>query len=174
MEKIKLYLDTNIIYTYFMQKAKELKDKRKIPLPRVFTFLEENKDKIEFYVSGLTELEIFRKIRTDFGLKEDEIIYLWGGFCNTLFPKQIKGEEINLAYLWDFIKDIVIRTPIKKRVTNLEHLGIAIQKNLIFVTGDKEVLKKCKSFYSQIMSYIELRRSLNYEEKYNYEKNKNV
>jgi hypothetical protein len=39
MEKIKLYLDTNIIYTYFMQKAKELKDNRKIPLPEVFKFL---------------------------------------------------------------------------------------------------------------------------------------
>jgi len=34
MEKIKLYLDTNIIYTYFMQKAKELKSKRKVPLPQ--------------------------------------------------------------------------------------------------------------------------------------------
>jgi hypothetical protein len=162
MEKIKLYLDTNIIYTYFMQKAKELKYNKKIPLPRVFKFLEENKEKIEFYVSGLTELEIFRKLRTDFGLKEDEIIYLWGGFCNTLFPKQIKGEEINLTSLWEFIKTIVIRIPIKRRVTNLEHLGIAKQKNLIFVTGDKEVLKKCKAFYPKIMSYIELRESLNY------------
>jgi len=54
MKKIKLYLDTNIIYTYFMRKGKELKDNRKIPLPRLSTFLEENKEKIEFYVSRLT------------------------------------------------------------------------------------------------------------------------
>lgn len=96
MEKIKLYLDTNIIYTYFMQKAKELKYNKKIPLPRVFKFLEENKEKIEFYVSGLTELEIFRKLRTDFGLKEDEIIYLWGGFAIHSSQNKLKVKKLIL------------------------------------------------------------------------------
>jgi hypothetical protein len=76
MKKIKPYFDINIIYAYFMRKVEELKDNRKIPLPRLSTFLEENKKKIEFYVSRLTELEIFRKLRTDFSLKEYGIIYL--------------------------------------------------------------------------------------------------
>jgi len=64
----------------------------------LFTFLEENKDKLDFYVPGLTELEIVRKLKTDFGLNEDEIIYLWKGFCNPLYPKQIKDEGINLEF----------------------------------------------------------------------------
>jgi len=54
----------------------------------------------------------------------------------------------------------VIKIPIKKRVTNLEHLGIASQFNLTFLTVDKEVLVKCKRFYPKIMSYIDLRKNL--------------
>ena len=77
MEKIKLYLDTNIIYTYFMQKAKELKSKRKVPLPKVFKFLRRNKDVLEFYVSKLTEIEILRKLVTELSLNESESAYLW-------------------------------------------------------------------------------------------------
>jgi len=160
MEKIKLYLDTNIIYTYFMQKAKELKSKRKVPLPKVFKFLRRNKDVLEFYVSKLTEIEILRKLVTELSLNESESTYLWDDFCNSLDCNLVKSEEINLSLLWNFIRSIVIKIPIKKRVTNLEHLGIASQFNLTFLTGDKEVLVKCKRFYPKIMNYIDLRKNL--------------
>ena len=174
MEKIKLYLDTNIIYTYFMQKAKELKSKRKVPLPKVFKFLRKNKDVLEFYVSKLTEIEILRKLVTELSLNESESAYLWDDFCNSLDCNLVKSEEINISLLWDFIRGIVIKIPIKKRVTNLEHLGIASQFNLTFLTGDKEVLVKCKRFYPMIMSYIDLRRNLKGETKDGYEKERKV
>jgi hypothetical protein len=93
MEKIKLYLDTNIIYTYFMQKAKELKNKRKIPLPKVFKFLRKNRHKLEFYVSKLTEIEISRKLKTELGLNENESQYLWKDFCKSLECKLVKSRR---------------------------------------------------------------------------------
>jgi len=173
MEKIKFYLDNNIIYTYFMQKARELKNKGKIPLHKVFKFLRENRYKLEFYVSRLTEIEILRKLTTELGLNENESSYLWKDFCKSLECKLVKAEEIDLNSLWEFIRNIVTKVPIKKRVTNLEHLGIASQFGLTFVTGDKEVLEKCRKFYPKIMSYIELRKSLNYKEKDNYEEKRN-
>jgi truncated hemoglobin YjbI len=46
----------------------------------------------------------------------------------------------------------------KKRVTNLEHLIIAKKNNLIFVTGDKEIIRKCKRFYEKILDYRTLRK----------------
>ena len=174
MEKIKLYLDTNIIYTYFMQKAKELKNKKRVPLPKVFKFLRKNKDVLEFYVSRLTEIEILRKLVTELNLNENESVYLWDDFCKSLDCNLVEAEKINLSLLWDFIRSIVIKVPIKKRVTNLEHLGIASQFNITFLTGDKEVLMKCKCFYHRIMSYIDLRKSLRHRNKDNYEEEERI
>jgi len=46
----------------------------------------------------------------------------------------------------------------KKRVTNLEHLIIAKKNDLTFVTGDKEIERKCKVFYEKILNYRTLRK----------------
>jgi len=92
-------------------------------------------------------------------LNENESSYLWVDFFKSLECKLVKAEEIDLNSLWEFIRNIVTKVSIKKRVTNLEHLGIASQFGLTFVTGDKEVLEKCRKFYPKIMSYIELRKS---------------
>jgi hypothetical protein len=45
----------------------------------------------------------------------------------------------------------------KKRVTNLEYLIIVKRNDLTFVTGDKEIIEKCKNFYEKIWSCNNLR-----------------
>lgn len=59
---------------------------------------------------------------------------------------------------WKVINRIVLEVRIKKRFSNLIHLAICKKNSLWFLTGDKEILEKCKRFYPKIFSYIELKQ----------------
>ena len=155
--KLKVYLDTNIIFGYFLAKSKELKGKR-VELPKIFRFLYENKDRFEFYISPLTKGEIIRRMRTELNIETNKVKKLWEEFVSVLSVKIIDVSRLNLEKTWKFVIDVVSQVPIKKRFTNLEHLSIAKQLNLYFLTGDKEILRKCKKFYPKILSYVEFRQ----------------
>jgi len=151
----KFYLDTNIIFGYFLKKVSELKGEFKSS--KVAEFLIESKDKINYNVSILTKVEIVRKLKSEFLLDNTLIEKIWKSFILDVNCTEIEV-NINVSELYKEILRIVSSIPIRKRVTNLEHLIIAKKKDLIFVTGDEEVLKKCKEFYPRIWSYKDLRR----------------
>lgn len=48
----------------------------------------------------------------------------------------------------------------KKTLVNLMHLQVAKKENLLFLTGEKDLLDKYKSYYGNSMSYLELRKKL--------------
>jgi predicted nucleic acid-binding protein len=105
----------------------------------------------------LTKVEIVRKIKSEFLLDRTLIEKIWKSFVLDVNCTEIEV-NIPVSELYREILEIVSSIPIRKRVTNLEHLIIAKKKNLIFVTGDEEVLEKCKEFYPRIWSYKDLRR----------------
>jgi hypothetical protein len=153
--KEKFYLDTNIIFGYFLKKVSELKGE--VKSSKVAEFLIESKDKINYNVSILTKVEIVRKLKSEFLLDNTLIEKIWKSFILDVKCTEIEV-NINVSELYKEILGIVSLIPIRRRVTNLEHLIIANKKDLIFVTGDEEVLEKCKEFYSRIWSYKDLRR----------------
>lgn len=150
IEKIKVYLDTSIIFGYFLAKYKELRKGKQFLEPEVVKFLKEKKERFEYYVSLTTKAEVIRRFMSELGTEREESIKLWQSFLEEIGVVEI---EITKPYdeIYEDVVNIVEETKIKRRVTNLEHLVIAKSYGLIFVTGDKEVLKKCKRYYQKIL-----------------------
>ena len=159
-KKMKIYLDTNIIYGYFYAKALELKGKRKYKEPKIIEFLATKLDKIDYFTSTLVKGEVFRRLVTEFGLERKNAEKLWLSLKRYLNFFEIRA-DIPAEKIWREVLEIVSKVKIKKRLTNLEHLILAEKFNLWFLTGDKEIIEKCKKFYPHILSYVEFRKYLN-------------
>ncbi len=154
--KKKIYLDTNIIYGYFLAKNIELK-KGNFKEPKITEFLKNSGENFEYYVSIATRAEITRRLVSELGIDKETSIALWAAFLTEISATEIEvSKPFNEIY--HEIMQIVGETAIKRRVTNLEHLIIAKNYEMIFVTGDNEILHKCRKYYSQIISYLQLRR----------------
>jgi predicted nucleic acid-binding protein len=149
------YLDTNILFGYFVKKALERRGKR--IESKVADFLVISSKNLKYAVSILTKAEIVRKLKSEYGLDKNIIEEMWNGFVLEISPLYVKVSQ-SLEEIYEEIINIVNRVPMKKRVTNLEHLIIAKKNNLILVTGDKEIVEKCKVFYDKIIGYKKLRK----------------
>ena len=151
----RFYLDTNIIFSYFLKKFAEKKGKQ--IETRVVNFLINSSKNIKYAVSILVKVEIIRILKSEFGFEKEDIEKAWKDFISEISPDYITAFQ-TVEEIYNEIVDIVSTTPIKKRVTNLEHLITAKKNDLIFVTGDKEIISKCKGFYDKIWSYNRLRK----------------
>jgi predicted nucleic acid-binding protein len=151
----KFYLDTNILFGYFLKKILERKGIYKES--KVANFLISSSKKLKYAVSILTKAEIVRKLKSEFNANKKDIEDVWRGFIIEVSPYYIQIPQ-SVEEIYEEIVNIVFEVPMKKRVTNLEHLIIAKKNNLIFVTGDKEIIRKCKSFYEKILDYRMLRK----------------
>ena len=154
-EKMKIYLDTNIVYGYFLAKNLSVHGKA-FKLPSVINFLKGQQTRFEYYVSILMKTEIMRILVSELGLEKAVSRKMWQDFLDEINAREIKVEE-SLDEIYGEILMIVEETKIKKRVTNLEHLIVAKNSGFIFVTGDNEILEKCKTYHPRVMSYTELR-----------------
>lgn len=156
MEKLKVYLDANIIYGFFLAKVKFLKGK--IPQfvePKIIEFLRINSDKMDLFVSCIAKAEIFRRLKTELDIDIKVIGSLWYELRTLL-----KILEIYEVLVTSEIVKVVSEEKFKKRISNIIHLVAAKNEDLYFVTGDKEIVNKCKKFYPKTISYIELRKLL--------------
>jgi hypothetical protein len=151
----KFYLDINILFGYFLKKILERKGVYKES--KVANFLIVSSKKLKYAVSILNKAEIVRKLKSEFNASKGDIEDVWRGFIIEVSPYYIQVPQ-SLEEIYEEIVNIVFEVPMKKRVTNLEHLIIAKKNNLIFVTGDKEIIRKCKRFYEKILDYRMLRK----------------
>ncbi|MCC5994601.1 MAG: hypothetical protein LM587_03370 [Candidatus Aenigmarchaeota archaeon] len=87
----RFYLDTNIIFSYFLKKFAERKGKQ--IEAKVANFPFHSSKKMSYAVSILTKAEIMRKLRSEFGLEEDEIINMWKGFILDVSPFYISVSQ---------------------------------------------------------------------------------
>ena len=148
---MKIYLDANIIYGFFKNVLREIRKGEEFREPAVLKFLKESG--LELYTSVLVKAEIARRMRTEWNCNAEEVNEAWKKFA-----EYIKIEIITTAVITEEISYIATQIPLKKRISNIMHLIIAKQYDLWFLTGDKEIIDKCKPAYSKIISYIELRR----------------
>ena len=165
---MKIYLDTNIIYGYFLEMWKVVTGKKKeFEEPGVIKALRKGMKKCEYKVSTVTKGEIIRRLVTEFNVKAKKAHELWDSFLEWVGAEEFDHREID----WHFILNIVSHVKIKKRLSNLIHLSICKDRELIFLTGDKEILDKCKKFYPKVLSYKDFRKYLsNEKQNNNYER----
>src|SRR3989344_9110267 len=111
---MKIYLDANIIYGFFKNIINEERKGKKFTDPSILKFLKESG--LSLYTSVLVKAEIARRLRTEWGCDEEEVIETWIKFTNYLNIDVIKTAVIN-----EEISDIATKIPMKKRISNMMH-----------------------------------------------------
>lgn len=156
MEKLKVYLDTNIIMDFFINEAKTLRKGDDPKIPMKFQFMTEKSTHIDFVTSFITKAEIARELSASYDLSSEEVHRLWNTFIESIDCKYIADFKFD-----DKIVDIPLKMKIKLRTMfNFMHLFIAMNENAYFLSGDKDILEKIKTHkvYDKVLTYIELRR----------------
>ena len=85
------YLDTNILFSYFLKKILERKGIYKES--KVADFLISSSKKLKYAVSILTKAEIVRKLKSEFTLNEIDIKNMWKTFIFEISPLYISVSQ---------------------------------------------------------------------------------
>lgn len=155
MNKLKVYLDTNMVHDFFVNQAKYLKEKGELRIPRKFEFIVERREGLDFITSFLTKAEIVRELVSAHGMSYEEINAVWNDFILTSRCSYIERFEFD-----DSLVEIVSKIKMRLRTMfNLLHIFIAIDRDACFVSGDKDILLKLREneIYTNAMTYVELR-----------------
>ena len=152
---MKIYLDTNIIHSWFRNAIKAKREGILLKEPEIVKFLKNNK--ITLIVSEITKIEIARFLKFELSAKEEEIEDLWDTFLTSFDINFLEIEIVNFKELYNLVLQIPTR---KKTIVNLMHLQIAKQENVWFLTGENELITRYKKYYDKSISYPELRKKL--------------
>lgn len=154
MEKLKIYLDTNMILDIFINQIKTLNEKEPT-IPKKYEFMLAHTDKFSFVTSVLTKAEIIRELGTAFHVPKEKIDHLWSDFIKSLECHYVEaftvGEEFaNIVY------DLKLKL---RTMMNFQHVFIAMKERACFVSGDKDIIEKIREngIYDKCLTYIELR-----------------
>ena len=156
MEKLKVYLDTNMIIDFFINQTKALREGTPPIVPEKLKFFLANADKINFVTSIATEAEIARELIGGLNVDSEKFENLWEKFL----------QELNCFNINEFVLDKKFsELPKKYRIKlrtliNFIHLFLAIRESAYIVTGDKDLITVTRQnkLYDKILSYIELRK----------------
>ncbi len=124
MDKIKLYLDTNMILDFFVNQATHIKGKGDVKVPEKTKFMADNIERIEFITSFLTKAEIMRELVTGHDIESHHVEEMWDDLMKSMnnphYIKDFKFDE-RLVELAGKLK-LRLRT-----MFNFQHLYIAIE-----------------------------------------------
>lgn len=154
---MKIYLDTNIILDFFLNRAKAINGMWRFHDPKKLEFLMGILGRVEFATSFLTKAEVIRELVCNRRLEKGLAVAMWEELSAML-----KWEYIGSFCFDDRLVDFVGGFRIKLRtLMNYQHLFIAFSRDIYFVTGDKDLLEDVreKKVYDKAMSYLELRRA---------------
>jgi len=152
---VRLYLDTNIILDWFRNVMVNVKKPEKFKVPRKLEFL--SSQELELIVSTITKIEVFRYLKSDWNANREQIEEIWKRFIESFKIKYLIIEKMDFEELSSICLLIPTR---KKTLVNLMHLQISKKEDLWFLTGEKRLLDKYKTYYNKSLSYIELRKRL--------------
>ncbi len=155
-EKIKIYLDTNMVIDIFINQAKALKDGKSFEQPKKYQFMIEEGSRFEFVTSFLAKAEVMRELLTAFDFDEESAEKMWGKFIETINAQVIEEFTFDKS-----IVDIVSKVKLKLRTMfNFMHIFIAMKEGAYFVSGDKDIIEKIRQtgLYDKAINYIELRK----------------
>ena len=140
--KLKIYLDTNIIYGYFKHLAE-----RKKTTPFIITFIETNTDKLQAITSFFTLAEVVESLLKR-GLNRNMVLRFLRIFRRRCKIKMIEKTIITGETLKWTLRGVSVKDAIQ----------LCIAKNLdaVFLTQDRRLIKIGRNFYQKILSFQEL------------------
>lgn len=156
IEKMKVYLDTNMVHDYFVNQARALRQKENAIIPKKFMFMFEEKKRLEYITSFLTKAEIARELVSAHGINLDVVKSTWQGFIEALPCLYVNKFEFD-----ESLVEIALKFPMKLRTLfNFQHLFLAMKLDCYIVSGDENFLNAVKKnlLYDKAISYIELRK----------------
>jgi len=146
--KLKIYLDTNIVFGYF----KYLAEKRKT-VPFIISFIEANKSRLQPVTSFFTLAEAAEALLKE-GVKEGTVLMTLRNFRKRCEIKTIERVVITGEIIKWILKGISVKDAIQ--------ICIAKSLNAHFLTQDKKLIKSGKAFYQKILNFQELLSLLSY------------
>ncbi|MBI5061814.1 MAG: hypothetical protein HZB67_05895 [Candidatus Aenigmarchaeota archaeon] len=154
MELLKeIYLDTNMIHGWFRNFMASTKNSQLLKIPSVLEFLI-GKD-LALFTTTLTKIEIFRYIRSEWGLDEKFCNEVWDTFIKSFNITSIEVEQVELGELLNLVSKVSTR---KKTLVNLMHLQLAKKNGLWFLTGEENLKERYAEYYDKVLTYQNLRK----------------
>ena len=155
MEKLKIYLDTNMILDIFTNQIKALKGEEP-KIPKKYEFMLAHMDKFQFVTSILTKAEIVRELINAFHISIDNIEKLWEDFIKSSQCQYIGKFSVGKEFV-HVVSDIKMRL---RTMMNFQHVFIAMKENAYFVSGDKAIINSIREnkIHDKTLTYIELRK----------------
>ncbi|MBI4162938.1 MAG: hypothetical protein HY513_04595 [Candidatus Aenigmarchaeota archaeon] len=153
MDKIKLYLDTNMILDFFINQALYLKGKGDVKFPEKTKFIIENIDKMELTTSFLTKAEVMRELVTGHDISMQNVEEMWSDLMKSMKnPHYMKKFEFD-EKLVEMAGKLRLRL---RTLFNFQHLYMAIETDSYILSGDNNFIEKIREnlLYGKSMTYI--------------------
>lgn len=141
---MKIYLDTNIIHGWFRKYIESKKSKIKYDEPEIIRFIFDLEN--EYIIFNITRTEIFRYLSASWNATQDLCGEVWKDFLNAYKVTFLEVKEIDFDDITEIC--LIIKTK-KKTLINLMHLQIAKKENVWFLTGEKDLFEKYKTYYKK-------------------------
>lgn len=149
-----LYLDTNMIWTWFRNFMVSLKNNNPIEIPDILQFIT-NKKELKLFTTTLTQIEIFRYLKAEWDRNEKSCNEIWNTFINSFNITLIEVQQVELEELLSLVSKVATK---KKTLVNLMHLQVARKNNLWFLSGEENLKDKYKEYYDKVLTYEDLRK----------------
>ena len=157
VEKLKIYLDTNMVYGLFKKMLQSLFEKKKFKIPKKIQTIHEKLDYLEPFTSFFTLIEVIEELRRWVQKKKkiftnEEILGLI-----EFFKEDFEVEILRSIWITEKTIQYVLEGIEWKDAIQLE---IARVNGYILVTDDDKLKKIGKKFYDKILDFNELRTEL--------------
>jgi predicted nucleic acid-binding protein len=156
MDKIKIYLDTNMILDFFINYIRHIKRKDDLIIPKKMKFMIDNLTRFHFFTSFLTKAEVVRELISSYNATKEEVEIIWTEFLSLLNCEYIENYNFD-----ETIVEIAAIARMKLRtMINFQHLSIAKNLDAYLLSGDMDLVRICRKekIYDKIISYIEFRQ----------------
>lgn len=150
MKKLRIYLDTNVIYGYFKRRIEEQKFGKTYIEPEAMKFLKEKSNLIQSFTSFFTMLEVADNLTKDLILTQSEIMNFIRSF-RMIYPiKILEQVKIDGESLKWFLHGMELKDTIQ--------LNIAKNLGALFISDDKKLISLAKKFHKNSFTFQELKR----------------
>lgn len=152
--KLRIYLDTNIIFGWFKAKIDEERKGKTFVLPERLDKLLESK--YDLFVSTLVKVEVSRNLKSELNINSEKINQLWDRFLKETKTIELVFEKLQVD-MFEML-NVTQNYPLKLRgaVADLIHIQIAKHSNLKFLTS--EDMRILKSVFDNVIIIDELYR----------------
>jgi len=151
--KLKIYLDTNMVYGLFKRMFQAVFKGREFRIPEKIRFMHRNSDKIEAYTSFFTLIEIAGELRSlskrkKIKLNKAQIQSMFNFFTENFQVEILREIRITDKALEYFLDGVQWKDAIQ--------LDIARNNGFTLVTDDSDLQRIGKKHYPNILNFREL------------------